>query len=682
MAVGSEGGEFKVVLRATDQAAPTVTNFAEHTKRALDDTASHVNKQSGLISKSADEMGQNTSRIGERVAQIAKVVATAAAAAGTAGIAMLRNAINNADKLNEVSTKLGVSTEALSAWQYKAGQAGVKAEQLETALTAMSKAISKGDISGKSAAAKALDQLGLEADQLKKLGPDKAILAIADALENVPDRFDKVRIATDIFGKSGAGMIGVLEGGSKAFKESYAEAERFGQIIDTNTAKAADKFNDNVDKLSNALGGISTNVGKALIEPLAKVSEILVNLTSDTTKLKTISEAIIVVLKGMAAGLIAVGGIAAITGKTIGGVSSAIGSLISGDFKGAKEIIKEMAGDIADITKKSKELINEFFKPGKVSFVPPDSIAGMFRQVALSPALKAENMRAAFSASGAQGLPPGMYSDTAPGAELRTRDRTAEASANSARAQVELQLHNIEQLLKSQEQLVEESYRRRLQVIDNAEALGLEIAGGYDDARKQLKLQYEFDLSRIAEEGERSRYAMRERYNSMNLNAASFFFSQIGGLMQTKSRALFEIGKAGAIAETIISTYQGAQKAYTALVGIPIVGPALATAAAAAAVAVGFARVQAIRATNFGSASGSPVLTSGGTSGPVTTGGDGFAVPVAPASVQGIAAPRAREVNIYLSGEGSPTQSYIRDVLVPALNDALGDGAKLNVRRI
>jgi len=37
-------------------------------------------------------------------------------------------------------------------------------------------------------------------------------------------------------------------------------------------------------------------------------------------------------------------------------------------------------------------------------------------------------------------------------------------------------------------------------------------------------------------------------------------------------------------------------------------------------------------------------------------------------------------VNIFLSGDGSPTQSYIRDVLVPGLNEALGDGVTLNVR--
>jgi TP901 family phage tail tape measure protein len=169
------------------------------------------------------------------------------------------------------------------------------------------------------------------------------------------------------------------------------------------------------------------------------------------------------------------------------------------------------------------------------------------------------------------------------------------------------------------------------------------------------------------------------RYNQLNLQSASVFFQNMGALMQTKSRALFEIGKAGAIGETIIQTYAGAQKAFSALAGIPIIGPALGTAAAAAAILAGGARVAAISSTSFGSTSASPVLSSGGVSGPVTSGGAGVVPFDSPTSALKAAAPE-RVVNIYLTGEGSPTQSYIRDVLVPGLNEALGDGVTLNVR--
>lgn len=56
-------------------------------------------------------------------------------------------------------------------------------------------------------------------------------------------------------------------------------------------------------------------------------------------------------------------------------------------------------------------------------------------------------------------------------------------------------------------------------------------------------------------------------------------------------------GKAAAIASTTIRTYESAQKAYTSLAGIPIVGPALAAVAAGIAVAGGLMNVRKIAST-------------------------------------------------------------------------------------
>jgi hypothetical protein len=68
----------------------------------------------------------------------------------------------------------------------------------------------------------------------------------------------------------------------------------------------------------------------------------------------------------------------------------------------------------------------------------------------------------------------------------------------------------------------------------------------------------------------------------------------ISTLASSKNKELAAIGKAAAISETTISTYLAAQKAYSAMAGIPIIGPALGTAAAALAITAGMARVAAI----------------------------------------------------------------------------------------
>ena len=62
----------------------------------------------------------------------------------------------------------------------------------------------------------------------------------------------------------------------------------------------------------------------------------------------------------------------------------------------------------------------------------------------------------------------------------------------------------------------------------------------------------------------------------------------------SKSEAMFDMMKAMQIAQTLINTYSSATAAYNSLVGIPIAGPAMATVAAASAIALGLANVKKI----------------------------------------------------------------------------------------
>lgn len=65
-------------------------------------------------------------------------------------------------------------------------------------------------------------------------------------------------------------------------------------------------------------------------------------------------------------------------------------------------------------------------------------------------------------------------------------------------------------------------------------------------------------------------------------------------LQSSSNKKMAAVGKAAAIAQATIDTYKSAVSAYSAMVGIPVVGPALAVAAAAAAIAAGLNNVAQI----------------------------------------------------------------------------------------
>jgi hypothetical protein len=78
----------------------------------------------------------------------------------------------------------------------------------------------------------------------------------------------------------------------------------------------------------------------------------------------------------------------------------------------------------------------------------------------------------------------------------------------------------------------------------------------------------------------------------------------LASLRNSKSKEAFEIGKKAAIAQATIKTFEAATSAYASLAPIPLVGPVLGAAAAAAAIAAGFTNIQNINAQKFSQAHG------------------------------------------------------------------------------
>ena len=171
-------------------------------------------------------------------------------------------------------------------------------------------------------------------------------------------------------------------------------------------------------------------------------------------------------------------------------------------------------------------------------------------------------------------------------------------------------------------------------------------------------------------------YAKKKR--DFQISYAADAAGSMSNLMQnlytatgSKNKAMFEAMKMFAIAETVISTYQGAQKAYTAMAEIPIIGPALGAAAAAAAIAAGMARVQAIKSQQPG---GSASISAGGVATPSYGGGSPDAYP----SIQRVEPVKAErgielKVNIYGDVHSDDVDKLARKLVAP-IQKALKDG--------
>jgi hypothetical protein len=194
------------------------------------------------------------------------------------------------------------------------------------------------------------------------------------------------------------------------------------------------------------------------------------------------------------------------------------------------------------------------------------------------------------------------------------------------------------------------------------------------DAKKtQLETMNELDAQAGAtrvqkeEEIQSAMARIRQSWGKKQTSAVSTMFSDLSTLQQSGNKKMFEVGKAAARAQTVMSTYEGAQKAYTSLAGIPIIGPALGVAAAGAAIAAGGIRLQAINSTSFG----------GG--GSVSAGAASAAPAAASAPAAAAPQPQAQQVEISGINAGDMFSGEQLFGLIDKLNEAGEDGKTLNV---
>lgn len=127
----------------------------------------------------------------------------------------------------------------------------------------------------------------------------------------------------------------------------------------------------------------------------------------------------------------------------------------------------------------------------------------------------------------------------------------------------------------------------------------------YDMAWQMQKYQEEYAVRKKAAEDAGAdmelfekaeaakKMAIEKAVNDNKIQLASNTLGQLASILGEESAA----GKALAVMQATMDTYRSATSAYAAMVGIPIVGPALAAVAAGAAIAAGLANVKKITAT-------------------------------------------------------------------------------------
>lgn len=506
-------------------------------------------------------------------------------------IALIKKQIDLGDELSKTSQKVGVSVEALSAYQYAAKLSGTSNETLHRSLARLTAAMQDAARDGAGETALYFKNLGVSVtDTNGQLRSTEAVLEdLSRVFSAAEDGPAKSAAAIKLLGRSGVELIPLLNS-LKVLKE---EAKATGQIVSTEFAKKAEEFNDSMERLKLSSSRMARSIATVVIPVLANLAEHLSVVTGaavDFSMRRLIDEQ----------------------------------KLLANALREANEEFAQSnsAESLADIEALEKKLAD------------------------INKRIEAAKKREATTS-------------VKKGGQLATVTDTRGDDKLLADAQA------LRESLYTQEEDLKASLAERMGVLLAAREQEMISQATFNDTKERLEQEHQFRMIGLVSKASEETSRLWAQGLQGRLAVTSNMLGQLAGLMQSKSKSMFEIGKKAAIAEALVSTWQAVAHA------LSIKPFWLGLSMAGVASLKGMAAVQNIRSTTFGGGNATGTFSADSASGIPSSPPDLPAVgPVAPAG-------NTREVNITLQGRGFDTQS-VRD-LIGQINEEIGNGVNLNV---
>lgn len=201
----------------------------------------------------------------------------AAGAGVTAGglVAMARATVDSAGQLVDLSNRLGTSVEDLQALRHAFSQGGVEAETLTSALERLQKGVAEAAAGQNKDLAELFQRMGIALrDSNGQIRSAAEIMPqLAQAFEQNGNAAVRTRMAMALFGRSGAPLIAVLQGGSAALREQMDRWRELDGQITNDVAPSLDEVGDRMAEVQVALTGVRNAIVVRLAPALAPLLE-------------------------------------------------------------------------------------------------------------------------------------------------------------------------------------------------------------------------------------------------------------------------------------------------------------------------------------------------------------------------------------------------------------------------
>lgn len=185
---------------------------------------------------------------------------------------MASAAAENVDVQSKLSRRLGLTYSELAGLKLAGDLAGVGIDTIGLAMTKADVAMQKAAAGSKTAKA-AFATLGLTAEQLQGMSSADRFEAIASAISQLATPAERSAAAVALFGRSGASLLPLFEGGADSIRKARKEAEAFGLTLTNTQAQNVENMNDSFTRVYSAIQGIVQQVVAHLAPAITGIAQ-------------------------------------------------------------------------------------------------------------------------------------------------------------------------------------------------------------------------------------------------------------------------------------------------------------------------------------------------------------------------------------------------------------------------
>lgn len=249
-------------------------------------------------------------------------IAAAFAAAGIGAIGAAVHFSEVAARLDELSQATGINVASLSLLGDVASTKGIGIDQMAKALERMDKSALKAAQSGPNTT-NAYKDLGIAVtDSSGKMRSAEDIFnSISEKFASMPDGPKKTAEAMQIFGRTGAELIPLLNEGGAKLEELKGHFLALNDVVSGETAASSDKLKENMTLMKAAFSGVENELASKLVPAINVVSEAFISFFEDNqTGIKSFADGLANVAKVVLNVFQVIGGALSLIWKVVEGL--------------------------------------------------------------------------------------------------------------------------------------------------------------------------------------------------------------------------------------------------------------------------------------------------------------------------------------------------------------------------